>query len=1024
MPLFQQSVLRKYISELDKNALSVAWKTFQSHFHNLVMQAHIRQLKEEQYQEGFLRDLFVEVLGYTLNPQPGFNLTTEYKNEKDSKKADGAILKAGAVRAVVELKGTDTTDLSRIEGQAFGYLHNQKGCTYVITANFEKLRFYIQDATDYMEFNLFALGKDEFDMLYLCLQADSLLADIPLQVKQQSVTQEDTITKKLYADYSTFKQALYQDLVSKNPHYDKIELFKKSQKLLDRFLFILFAEDRLLLPPNFIVKIVEENKHVQKLRLQQSLYERFKIYFTDLLNGNREEDIFAYNGGLFEPDDVLDRLVIADDILQQGVLRLSQYDYNTEVDVNILGHIFEHSLNEIEELQARLGDAVVDRAKTRRKKEGVFYTPRYITKYIVENTVGTLCKEKKEALQIVEEDYAPAVKKTKASEAQRRILVQKLDDYRSWLLGLTICDPACGSGAFLNAALEFLITEHKYIDELTNKLMGASIGFTWTPNDILEHNLFGVDLNEEAVEIARLSLWLRTAQKGRKLSNLSGNIKAGNSLIEDPAIAGEKAFIWKQKFKKVFEMGGFDVVIGNPPYVDIKGLPRELVESIFKIYSTANNRINLFSVFIERSFSLLKSQGKFSFIIPSSLLTQESYKEIRKEIVLNCKINTIVRLPNESFGGGAGEVKVDTIILTFSFIKYEGSNVEVIIYKGYDRINEIRIDNADNYILIEQSNWLNDENYNFRINVDEGSSNVVMKCEVDSFRLIECAEFCLGLTPYDKYRGHTTHQIENRVFHANFQKDSSFKKLLAGNDVRRYNVSWNGDEWISYGNWLGAPREQRFFTQKRILVKQIIDWTAKRIWAVSTEEELYNTQNAFNLIAKKGYLSEFLLAIINSKLMTFYLNKKFLEEYKDRFQKILIKDCKEFPIKNVLYEQQQLFVEPVNLMLSKNKELHTLKETLLKFLQAKHENLSFSKKLTDWPSLSFKEFLKELEKQKVKFSLPEQAEWLAYFEGEKAKASNLQQLINQTDNELDEMVYQLYNLTPEEIAIVKQSFSN
>lgn len=293
MPLFQQSVLRKYLGELNKEQVSTAWKAFQSHFGNPAMQAHIRQLKEEQYQEGFLRDLFVNVLGYTLNPQPGFNLTTEYKNEKDSKKADGAILLNGAVRAVIELKGTDTTDLSKIETQAFGYLSNQKGCTYVITSNFEKLRFYIQDATEHIEFNLFTLGKDEFNVLYLCLNATKLLADVPLQAKQQSVTQEDAITKKLYADYSAFKQALYQNLLALNPQYDKIELFKKTQKLLDRFLFILFAEDRLLLPPNFIVKIVEEQKQLQRLRMKQSLYERFKIYFTDLLTGNKEEDIFC-----------------------------------------------------------------------------------------------------------------------------------------------------------------------------------------------------------------------------------------------------------------------------------------------------------------------------------------------------------------------------------------------------------------------------------------------------------------------------------------------------------------------------------------------------------------------------------------------------------------------------------------------------------------------------------------------------------------------------------------------------------
>ena len=280
MPFFQPTVLKKYIAELDKENLAAAWQTFSAHFHNPHIQANIRAAKEEQYQEGFLRELFVSVLGYTLNPQPNFNLTTEYKNEKDSKKADGAIIVDGAIRAVIELKGTDTTDLSKIEKQAFGYLNNHKGCTYVVTSNFEKLRFYLQDAIEFEEFNLFTLTQDRFALLFLCLHKGNVFAQLPLTIKQLSVAQEDNVTKKLYADYSRFRNNVFQNLVLLNPQYDKLDLFKKTQKLLDRFLFILFAEDRLLLPPNFIIKITEDWKQLQKLRMPQPLYSRFQLYFA------------------------------------------------------------------------------------------------------------------------------------------------------------------------------------------------------------------------------------------------------------------------------------------------------------------------------------------------------------------------------------------------------------------------------------------------------------------------------------------------------------------------------------------------------------------------------------------------------------------------------------------------------------------------------------------------------------------------------------------------------------------------
>jgi TaqI-like C-terminal specificity domain len=214
-------------------------------------------------------------------------------------------------------------------------------------------------------------------------------------------------------------------------------------------------------------------------------------------------------------------------------------------------------------------------------------------------------------------------------------------------------------------------------------------------------------------------------------------------------------------------------------------------------------------------------------------------------------------------------------------------------------------------------------------------------------------------------------------------------------------------------------REKKFFTEKRILVKQIIDWSDKRIWAALTNEELYNTQNAFNLIAKPGFQPEYLIAIINSKLMSFYLRKKFLEEYKDRFQKILIKDCKEFPIRITGKNEQAPFTENVMIMLSKNKELQEAKKQLQQLLLSKYEGLTISKKLENWPSLSSRDFLKELSRQKTKLSLAEEAEWIKYFEEQKTKANAIQQVINVTDKEIDKMVYAQYGLTDEEIKIVE-----
>ncbi|MBK8855110.1 MAG: N-6 DNA methylase [Saprospiraceae bacterium] len=401
---------------------------------------------------------------------------------------------------------------------------------------------------------------------------------------------------------------------------DKLVLFKTSQKLIDRFLFVFFCEDNNgLLPANSIAEIIKHWNKLREMDEYRPLYDIFKKYF-EYINVGRpassdRQEIFAYNGGLFSEDPLLDVIHISDTVLYTHAQKLSGYDFISEVDVNILGHIFEHSLNELEELQAQLEGQTIDKTKTKRKKDGVFYTPRYITEYIVENTIGKLCNDKKESLNLVEDEFVLA-----SSPTKRKTLHEKLQNYKTFLLSLTICDPACGSGAFLNQAFLYLQKQHQYIADLESKLFDTPLALTDVSADILEHNLFGVDINEESVEIARLSLWLRSARRGRKLNNLSSNIKCGNSLIDDHEVAGDKAFKWEEEFPHVFAKGGFDVVIGNPPYV--KARDNENIKErryIEKNYFSAYKMWDLYIPFIEKGINILKGNGSISMIIPDTI---------------------------------------------------------------------------------------------------------------------------------------------------------------------------------------------------------------------------------------------------------------------------------------------------------------------------------------------------------------------------------------------------------------------
>ena len=987
MALFQKTVITKYLQTQNSENLITKWDLFCAHFHNPTIQENIRNSKEEQYQEGFLRDLFVSILGYQLNPAHKFNLTTEYKNIKDSKKADGAIIIDEVVTAIIELKGMNITDLSKVEDQAFGYKNNQENCKYVITSNFQKVRFYVDNAIEHIEFNLFELTQEQFNLMYLILAFENIKNNIPKKLKDESLNQEDIVTKKLYKDYSIFKRELFQNLILLNPDYDPLLLFQKSQKLLDRLLFLFFGEDRGLLPPNSVRQILAQWDKLQDLDEYVPLYNRYKKYFGYLNTGfkGKNHDVFAYNGGLFKEDEVLDNIQIDDKLLYDHTFRLSQYDFASEVDVNILGHIFENSLNEIDEIKAQLEGQEIDKSKSKRKKDGVFYTPKYITKYIVENTVGKLCEEKKGELGIIEEEYFTDKKRQQKTSKN---LLDKLDYYRDWLLQLTIVDPACGSGAFLNEALNFLIKEHQYIDELEGKLRNVPIIFSYHSESILEHNLFGVDLNEESVEIAKLSLWLRTAEPNRKLNSLNENIKCGNSLIDDPEVAGDKAFNWKEEFPQVFAKGGFDVVIGNPPYVLCQ--PSNTLEKVLDFYKTfkvASYKIDLFHLFFESAINNLKPNGKLGFITPNTYLTNKYIQKLRNFILNETLINEIVNY-NEIVFIDAG-VDVATVILTKSKIQ----NENVKIYNSEHGLLKLITTKSQNSWNID-----NEQTFNLK--------NDYLIDFKDCLNFGEIGNTYFGIQAYDRKSSISQIKINN-----------DFISIIDGADVSRYKYSEPNKFFNYLPENIKSGGDWNIYNIDRIVISQIgqypkVGFCNAKILTSNTIYNLYLTDIKFNL--------KYIFAVLNSQLIKFYWISKFADN-KDLFPKIKGYQIKQLPIKSTSLESQQPFIEKADQILSLNKDLQEISAKFQRTCERKFENLNLNKKLQDWYNLSYADFIKELTKQKIKLTLSEEAEWADYFDKEKSKALEIQSKIASTDATIDQMVYELYGLSEEEIKIVENN---
>ncbi|MEI8192453.1 MAG: N-6 DNA methylase [Flavobacteriia bacterium] len=1051
MSLFQESIIRKHLGYLDQELVDQAYLRF-NEVYSAKKISNIKIAKEEQYQEGFIKDIFGAVLGYSVFPEQPFNIQTEKKNESDSKKADGAIMQGENVVGVIELKDNKTKNLDAVKDQAFGYKNNHKECSYVISSNFHKLRFYLDDATDYEEFDLYNLDKETFKRFYLYLQKEGLLdKNIPKLLRQETKFHEENITKSLYKDYSSFKNSFFQNVVKNNPQYDKLLLFKKSQKFLDKVLFVLFAEDKGLVATNSIVQIVEKWNDLKNdaFDTPKPLYELIALFFSNLFIGKKDQKggvlIPEFGGEMFAPDEVLDTLIVDDAVLQDDLLKLSKYDFNTDVDVNILGHIFEHSLSEIEEVEASLKGEITDKTKGKRKKDGVFYTPKYITKYIVENTVGKLCSEKKTELKL---DVDIAIFEHQKADgklnAKGIALFETLNQYKDWLLTLKILDPACGSGAFLNQAVNFLVQEHKFVDDIIAELTNAPLRLFDTDIAILENNIYGVDINEESIEIAKLSLWLRTAQQGRRLSNLSNNIKCGNSLIDDPAIAGDKAFNWHNEFPEVFAKGGFDVVIGNPPYVRQELLGQKQKDFFSEKYKNVfNGTADLYVYFYDLSILILRSNGLLGFITPNKWMERKYGFELRNYLI-NLDILQIVNF---------GELKIFEDASTepeITILKKSSSqtNIQYVMIKSLDEANQTPYSLSNyNKSRLDESIW--------RFN-DDKSFNILEKFKNSDLTLGSYTKkgVFYGIKTGLNEAFIINEENRNEIVNSDSKASEIVKKMVEGDDFSRWSLNHSGRYILATQYDLDIPKFypsihkflMRF--EEKLIKRQDKGATHWNLRSCDYYDELlkpkliyYHTAtiHSFYFDTEGYYISancyfianadRYLQCVLNSKL--FHYVKKFLfpafgDSENGGRVRLDANKMSTLPIKEVDNELKEVFREHAEKISILSREFDDKKLKFTKYFSSQYKLEKLSGKLSNFYELDFSVFIKELNKaiksaKGISLSKKDEFEWIELFEENKKKALELKAQITQTDNEIDQLVYALYELSEDEIKIVEGS---
>lgn len=752
--IFQRSVLNNFVQKQDEVLVVLRWANYLKFKEKIDF---VKSVKEEKYQEGFLRDIFEKCLGYTLDTTDpnNFNLKREEKNETDSKKADGVIVVDKKIVGVIELKDQKSKHLDTVLNQAFDYHNSHSYSRYIIISNFNELRFYIDKKTEYEKFYLFDLKYEEFKKFHLLLSFESILDEIPLKLKQRSLNFEEEISKKFYGDYAEFRAYLFENLIKNNPTIEKLTLLKLTSKLIDRIVFILFAEDRGLLRANTIKEIREE---FQKQKFTSySLYDIYKFYFEAINSGNEKLQIPRYNGGLFAKDELLDSLVIDDEMLDEKVQKLSDYDFESEVSVNILGHIFEQSLSDIEEIRATINDERFDIKQSKRKKDGIFYTPSYITKFIVQNSLGKICFEKKKELNLAEISYPKNPKRLNKSEKET---LKNIYEYREFLLGLKVLDPACGSGAFLNEAFSFLENEHKFVDKYRKIYENETLGLYDIDSTILENNLFGVDINSEAVEIAKLSLWLKSAKKGRELVKLSDKIISANSLIDD-----------------IFSDISFDVVIGNPPYVRQEKI-KEL-KPLLKSYEVFDGVADLYVYFYELGIKKLKKGGILGYICSNKFFRAKYGSKLREFILKETMIKNIVDLSGVKVFEDATVDSAVTILE--KGVKGDRSKGVKVSLGGFDSVFDVKQEDLsrDGFVFLHP-------------------------IEIEIKKRVERVGTPLQKWDVNIYRGILTGFNEafiidgkkkEELIRADSKNEEVIKPLLRGRDIKKYEINF-ADKWL------------------------------------------------------------------------------------------------------------------------------------------------------------------------------------------------------------------------------------
>lgn len=936
----------------------------------------------------FIRDLF-EILGWDFK--------SSEVNQEEHIASKGFVdygfrLNNSPVMFVEAKKTSENLINTKFYNQVTDYAW-YKATTWAVLTNFKHTRIInayikgnyqasilrdieIQNYLNHFDY-LWLLSKESFEQKLIDTTAED----------EGKKAKEKPVVKALFEDLNKWRQELAND-IKKNygQKYSTEEIDEMVQVLLDRFILVRKIEDE----GHEDRKLEEIHHHWLDAQNKKSLW----MYLRELFTTSEESFEQNYDSKIFEYSEV-DKLEISDyplKIILKGLYesedKTIRYNFAL-IDADILGNIYEQYLGYILKTTAKKASGETSKAK--RKEQGIYYTPRYIVDYIVKNTIG-----------------------------------EKLKECKNWqdVEKLKVLDPACGSGSFLIKAFDEIYAWYEE-NKMENKFFiteNSDKNFETPKDRIIKNNIFGVDLDHKAVEIAQLNLLLKTADKKHKLPQLRGNIKTGNSLIDDEKIS-PNAFSWNKEFPEIMKNGGFDIIIGNPPYVKIQTFIEDNnEEKIFfeKNYIAATSNFDLYVLFVERAFNLLKENGILGMILPHKFFQSEFGNGLRKFInTKECLCQIVDFGDNQIFDGATTytcllflkkkklteftyykipqtkkisnvltqleqkqpknknyeELQILTEVLNKNKWVFTSSKEEVILKKIKESSNlnlgtfcktifQGVATGADKIFFVENKGKKNglthvySKSLNKEIPIEIEILKPLVKGNVlKRFGKIETKESLLF--PYELNDKGKIALITETKLKSKFPLAYAYLKNFEKNLRQRENNKFNSNQWFCFSRNQGMS----YLQTKKILTPDICQ---KGQSTIDETGDFLTTTTVYGVIPNQKKDFNYLLALLNSSILLYFI-KKTGSILRGGFYRYKTEYLKPFSVAKINESQQITINELVNKILNLNKKINLLAD-----------------KQTS-------------ERQKI------------------------EEEIKRTDKEIDELVYQLYGLTEEEKKIIEEN---